>query len=176
MSNFFYNLGKQASSYVASGKKVQGVGLRKTLHAILDEQQLPGLAVNDPYTGNVELTLAEKEKEVLKELNRRIREKYGYGLRFKPMADMPLKEITLTEKDVDKLRELHYQRYLRSSIFDPNDSKKMSKKEFYEDLLPRFRLQLKNKNVTGLTTDRGARQLTGEEVPYQFMLEENLVR
>lgn len=47
---------KTAAAYTMTGN-VQGVGLRKTLHGLLEAAGLPGLAVNDPFTGGVHVTL-----------------------------------------------------------------------------------------------------------------------
>jgi hypothetical protein len=45
---------KFAEVYTANGDSVQGVGLRKLYHTLLDEKGISGLGVNNEETGNVE--------------------------------------------------------------------------------------------------------------------------
>jgi acylphosphatase len=49
-------INKQAASYIATGN-VQGVGFREKLHKLLNDENLPGLGVNNPYNHSVEVNL-----------------------------------------------------------------------------------------------------------------------
>ena len=56
------DISKTAASYVATGN-VQGVGFREKLHKLLNDENLPGLGVNNPYNHSVEVNLPIPDDE-----------------------------------------------------------------------------------------------------------------
>jgi acylphosphatase len=91
---------------------VQGVGLRKALHKILEENRLNGLAVNYPETNEVYATIQGRKKridQILDELKARlaVREKkplaYGtdYSIEHAPAMKERMRRVVFTPKDIE---------------------------------------------------------------------------
>jgi ribosomal protein S18 acetylase RimI-like enzyme len=55
------SLVKTAAAYTIDGSKVQGVGLRKTLHQLMDQHNVKGMSVNDARTGKVHAVIDADE-------------------------------------------------------------------------------------------------------------------
>ncbi len=162
---------KTAAAYRVDGEKVHGIGLRKTLHGILDEMGVEGLAVNDPITSSVEIMLANQDEEVLNKLRETIKATKGQDLQIQKARKSKLYDVALTEEDMDVLRRLHYDRYRRSSRADNTGA--MYPLETYLTGMPeRYRLKSDNGLFTGRVTARAKRQLLGEEMPYAYMVNE----
>ena len=163
-------MGKEAYSYTATGK-VQNVHLRKVLHKLLDEYNLPGQAVNDPFTGNVELTIGGKGKddqEILEKLRQYVKDKGHNPPTFHKVRKRPVKEIALTEEDINKILPLHFLRYAMSAKDFPVGERWRAKAP---DLASRYRLKEDNGIFRGMIPSRAARQLRGEELPYKVHYE-----
>ena len=138
---------KQAAVYQLDGD-VQGVGLRKTLHALLDELNHPGVAVNDAYAGNVRATIPgskAKQKKILDLLRQKLNQNRG--------ADKPLQE------GVDyKITPLSMREKLRNVTFSDKDLADFHTKQKFtvlpskpideqrQWLIDRYRLKLNDKN------------------------------
>jgi acylphosphatase len=95
---------------------VQGVGLRKALHKILDEHRLKGLAVNYPETNEVYATIQGRKKridQILEELKARlaVREKkpltYGtdYSIEHAPAIQEKMRRVVFAPKDIDTFEQ-----------------------------------------------------------------------
>jgi uncharacterized membrane protein (UPF0127 family)/acylphosphatase len=173
---------KAAANYVIAGDKVQGIGLRKTLHKLLDEKQLPGLAVNNPYDASVEVSLPEQSNAVLEELKNVIREHKGREIDFQPADDVDAErsKLRLSKAELNRLNILHNLQYRRSKAVQPGHRHAvgpMPLADLKADLIERYRLTPTiTGGLKGEVPERARRQLTGSEFPYNFMLPENLVR
>jgi acylphosphatase len=174
---------KEAATYRVDGDAVQGVGLRKTYHQLLDDENMQGLAVNDPYTNSVELSIegqANKRKKVLTALAAYIQLKTGKDIKLTPIdKDKKLHKVSLSSSDIDKLNALHHLNFVRSDKFlqyPENERELNSFDNALNDYMARYRLQREDKGLQGFVTERALRQLRGEELPYNWMLPENAVR
>jgi acylphosphatase len=176
---------KRAAIYEAGEGPVQGVGLRKILHNYLEEQNLPGLAVNDPYTGTVKINLPDSYKsrhsKILKELLKRVNTESGVdvsGVSFNEEEDKgdKWKKRKLTDKDIRKLRVLYNLQYMLSPLMNPNDVDIKPVSDFKTYLKDRYRLEDSNGALVGSVPDSAYKQLTGETAAYKKLLPENRIR
>lgn len=174
------DLAKQAAAYTVSGEKVQGVGLRKLYHQLLDEQKLPGLAVNNEETGDVELTFGgdeEKRKKVFDELARRIQAKTQHPVSYQALlGDSNLLPINLKNSDIAKINARNHLAYRMSKYYNPADSQMKPDSQTQAELAERFRLTPKGKGLIGNVSPRAMDQLLGKRPMYQAMLPANLIR
>lgn len=171
---------KQAAAYTVSGEKVQGVGLRKLYHQLLDEQKLPGLAVNNEETGDVELTFGgdeENRKKVFDELAKRIQAKTQHPVSYQELlGDSNLLPIDLKNSDIAKINARNHLAYRMSKYYNPADSQMKPDSQTQAELAERFRLTPKGKGLIGNVSPRAMDQLLGKRPMYQAMLPANLIR
>ena len=174
------SLSKLAAAYTASGEKVQGVGLRKMYHSLLEEQGLPGLAVNNEETGDVELSFdgdEAKRKEVFDQLSSRVKAKTGHPITFTPTANPQVSvPVNLSNIDAEKLNAIHHLAYRMSNLYNPNDSAMDSNNSFKEKIADRFRLQVNQRGLQGTVPSRASEQLSGNRPMYDFMLPDQRTR
>lgn len=174
------SLSKLAAAYTASGEKVQGVGLRKMYHSLLEEQGLPGLAVNNEETGDVELSFdgdEAKRKEIFDQLSSRVKAKTGHPITFTPTANPQVSvPINLSNIDAEKLNAIHHLAYRMSNLYNPNDSAMDSNNSFKEKIADRFRLQVNQRGLQGTVPSRASEQLSGNRPMYDFMLPDQRTR
>jgi acylphosphatase len=168
------NLTKGAGVFTASGNKVQGVGLRKLYHSLLDERGLTGLGVNNEDTGDVELSFDGDEarrKEVFKELAARIRAKTNHPVTFAPTTvPQTSTPVKLSNKDSERLNAIHHLAYRMSNMYDPADPLMDPNDTFKQKLADRFRLQVNKRGLTGTVPSRAAEQLLGTRPMYAGMM------
>lgn len=174
------SVSKLAGVYTASGEKVQGVGLRKMYHSLLEEQGLPGLGVNNEDTGDVELSFdgdEAKRQEVFDQLGARVQAKTGHPVTFAPV-DVPQSSvpIRMSNKDAERLNAIHHLAYRMSNMYDPADSLMDSNDNFKQKLADRFRLQVSQRGLKGTVPSRAAEQLLGTRPMYQGMMPDRLTR
>ena len=165
---------KLAGVYTASGDKVQGVGLRKMYHSLLEEQGLPGLGVNNEDTGDVELSFdgdEAKRQEVFDQLGSRVQAKTGHPVTFAPV-DIPQSSVpvSLSNKDTERLNAIHHLAYRMSNMYDPADPLLDSNDNFKQKLADRFRLQVNQRGLKGTVPSRAAEQLLGTRPMYEGMM------
>ena len=172
--NIAKDLVKGAGVFTASGNKVQGVGLRKLYHSLLDERGLTGLGVNNEDTGDVELSFDGDEarrKEVFKELAARIKAKTNHPVTFAPttvpQSSTPVK---LSNKDSERLNAIHHLAYRMSNMYDPTHPLMDPNDTFKQKLADRFRLQVNKSGLTGTVPSRAAEQLLGTRPMYAGMM------
>jgi acylphosphatase len=168
------SVSKLAGVYTASGDKVQGVGLRKMYHSLLEEQGLPGLGVNNEDTGDVELFFdgdEAKRQEVFNQLGSRVQAKTGHPVTFAPV-DIPQSSVPvkLTNKDTERLNAIHHLAYRMSNMYDPADPLLDSNDNFKQKLADRFRLQVNPRGLKGTVPSRAAEQLLGTRPMYEGMM------
>jgi acylphosphatase len=155
------NISKSAASYVATGN-VQGVGLRATLHDILNKNKLPGLAVNNPHTGDVEIDLPlddTKADEVINNLRKLLDSgeagKDNYQINKIEKANKLL-DILMDDKMVERFAKRQGFTQLGA---EPHEYKK-------DWLVKRYRLGREGSNLVGKVSPMAHRQLRGLEPVY----------
>lgn len=172
--NIFKDLVKDAGVFTASGNKVQGVGLRKLYHSLLDERGLTGLGVNNEDTGDVELSFDGDEarrKEVFKELAARIKAKTNHPVTFAPTTvPQTSTSVRLSNKDAERLNAIHHLAYRMSNMYDPTHPLMDPNDTFKQKLADRFRLQVNQRGVQGTVPSRAAEQLLGTRPMYAGMM------
>lgn len=155
--------------------EVQGVGLRKELHTLLDEMNHPGLAVNYPETGEVMALIPGNKKNVktifntLKErLSNREEEKLVYGKDYKiksiPNNNEKFKKFEFTDK------------HLRNFI-DNNPEltrlKAADKDRQFKYFQDRYRLTQNPKgNLAGKLPQKAIDQLKGVAPIYDYQIKQ----
>lgn len=168
------DLVKGAGVFTASGNKVQGVGLRKLYHSLLDERGLTGLGVNNEDTGDVELSFDGDEarrKEVFKELAARIKAKTNHPVTFAPTTvPQTSTPVKLSNKDSERLNAIHHLAYRMSNMYDPTHPLMDPNDTFKQKLADRFRLQVNKRGLTGTVPSRAAEQLLGTRPMYAGMM------
>lgn len=174
------SVSKLAGVYTASGEKVQGVGLRKLYHSLLEEQGLPGIGVNNEDTGDVELSFdgdEAKRQEVFDQLSARVKAKTGHPVTFAPV-DIPQETvpINLSNKEIERLNAIHHLAYRMSNKYDPSDSLMHEPKYFKQNLADRFRLQINKGGLKGTVPSRAATHLLGTSPMYEGMMPANRIR
>ncbi len=171
---------KFAEVYTANGDSVQGVGLRKLYHTLLDEKGISGLGVNNEETGNVELAFNGDEaqrKNVFDELATRIQAKTGKPVTFAPLAvPQQMTSVNLSNADAARLNAIHHLAYRMSNMYDPSDSAMHDDATFKQNMADRFRLSVTDKGLTGTVPSRAAEQLLGTRPMYSAMAPEYRVR
>ena len=171
---------KFAEVYTANGDSVQGVGLRKLYHTLLDEKGISGLGVNNEETGNVELAFNGDEaqrKNVFDELATRIQAKTGKPVTFAPLAvPQQMTSVNLSNADAARLNAIHHLAYRMSNMYDPSDSAMHDDATFKQNMADRFRLSVTDKGLTGTVPSRAAEQLLGTRPMYSAMAPEHRVR
>ena len=174
------DLTKNAAMYNVTGDKVQGVGLRKLYHSLLEANKLKGLAVNNEETGDVELSFDGKAKDrakLFKELSDLIQAKTQRPINIeKSKIQQKLVPVNMTGADVDKVIGLGHLAYRRSPAYDPKDQVLKSTEEGQKELMDRYRLGLENGNLVGKVPQRAYEQLMGVRPMYKAFAPESLVR
>ena len=165
-------------SYKVNGNAVQGVGLRRMYHGLLNERGLKGLAVNDPEEGTVHLSVEAPGKErrrLLKELARGIKNKTGHRVSIKKHSgNGELKDLHMSPSDAEKLRDMHYKMYLRGPSFRTDDADLMDLDTFKKEIKDRYLLEdAEDGGLRGRVPELAHRQLTGKEYPYKFMYDKS---
>jgi len=173
-------------SMVIDGDKIQGVGMRRTLHDYLDEKGIKGVAVNDAKTGNVEVTVDAPTKDdavrALEELKVIANNRVGEPLRYNmPKRPLPLRDAVITNEDMERFNTKSYESFLRSRKLHPEmrfSTGRLPLEDVIRETAERYRLQRGEGDVAlqGLVTARALRQLLNKETQYEFMRRENLVR
>lgn len=165
---------KEAGVYTASGEKVQGVGLRKMYHSLLEEQGLQGIGVNNEDTGEVELSFdgdEAKRQSVFNELGARVQAKTGNPVTFAPV-DIPqsMVPVNLSNREAERLNAIHHLAYRMSNMYNPADPFMDSRDEFKQKIADRFRLQINKGSLQGTVPSRAAEQLLGTRPMYEGMM------
>ena len=164
-----------SSDYVISGNAVQGVGLRKLYHSLVDKHKANGIAVNDPIHGVVKIHLDadnNKRDKILKLLSDAIEKKTGHKVDIKPSKHkFKMRKVVLTPDIMDRVNKKHYARYIRSSIFTENDPFVTPLDKYKDDITHRYRLATKGDKLVGIVPDDAYKQLIGKQYPYKFMYE-----
>lgn len=152
---------KTAASYQATGN-VQGVGLRATLHDLLNKGNMPGLAVNNPYTGNVDIDLPLEptdSDDVITRLRNLLDSgeagKDSYQINKVEKANK-LFNIVMDKKNID--------RFVNRQGFKPLGMETDDYKKQW--LTDRYRLTNEGGNLTGKVAPMAYRQLRGLEPVY----------
>jgi len=169
------------------GDKVQGVGLRKKFHKLLNKHKLKGLAVNDSERGIVEATLKGTSKQrnrLEKELSSLLKEETGANVTITEHSNVPrLKSVSMNRKELTEFNKKLYLGYLRSKKPSKKQMKElgtksnMSYSQVVSDIMPRYLLKkTKSGGLSGKVTQLALKQLKGDTMPYEYMLEKNLVR
>jgi len=165
-----------SKAYKVSGDKVQGVGLRKTFHDILQHHKVQGLGVNDPETGDVQLHIQgdhNTRKRVLKALKKAMRERTGNRIQIAKAKEFSKwHDVEMTDKDIEDLQDIHHEVFLRSSKYDPTNplhGVKPTLSEAKKIFMERFRLKDTDGRLTGSVPTMAKKQLTGETMPYKWM-------
>ena len=165
---------KLAGVYTASGEKVQGVGLRKMYHSLLEEQGLPGIGVNNEDTGDVELSFdgdEAKRQEVFDQLSSRVKAKTGHPVTFAPTTTPQVSvPINLSNREAERLNAIHHLAYRMSDSYDPTDPFMHDPAYFKQNLADRFRLQVNKGGLTGTVPSRAAEHLLGTRPMYAGMM------
>lgn len=168
------SVSKLAGVYTASGEKVQGVGLRKMYHSLLEEQGLPGIGVNNEDTGDVELSFdgdEAKRQEVFDQLSSRVKAKTGHPVTFAPTTTPQVSvPINLSNREAERLNAIHHLAYRMSDSYDPTDPFMHDPAYFKQNLADRFRLQVNKGGLTGTVPSRAAEHLLGTRPMYAGMM------
>jgi uncharacterized protein len=163
------------SSFNVSGEKTQGVGLRKTFHGILKDLRMKGLAVNNPDTGDVELSMQgpkPKQDKAVEYLRKALKERTGQDISVDPMSgSSKLKKIKLTPEQLDALNRKHYGAWLTSSFYAHEGKGLTDLEKFKDDLIARYQLKRSGNSLVGEVPVTAHKQLTGETYPYKWMKE-----
>lgn len=149
---------EDTSSYILEGAKLQGVGLRKHLHKILNEMDAKGLAVNDPYTGNVYMTVEKSHAdEAKKKLNSYLEGKGLEPAQFHAAASQKLKRV-----EIDAVKAKNYVKTHGLSKITP------------EQIMPfvaeRYNLTPSHGKLQGYVTADALKQLQGKAPAYEMQL------
>jgi acylphosphatase len=142
---------------------VQGVGLRKTLHRMLDEAKLPGLAYNDPYSDTVVAQIggrAAARKKVIDSLSGYLSGRGQFTM--EPIEHKePSKKIELDDKGVRQMFE--------RQNFDQALSK-YDAQGLRNWIVERYRLKQIQDKLHGRVPLMAHKQLMGEEPIYSGQL------
>ena len=162
------------TNYSIKGKEVHGVGLRKLYHDLLAEHSIKGLAVNNPYNGNVDISISGSKSvrsKVLKRLVEKIKNKTGHDIAVEPVKADRLKmhDVVLTPEQLQVANKLDFTAYIRSSKFNPNDPNLQSLDRYKNWAKERYLLKDDGDNLVGKIPDTAYRQLTGVDRPYAWM-------
>jgi len=158
---------KSAATYLLQGK-VQGVGLRKKLHRILDDLNRPGLAFNNARTGEVLASIpgrARQREKVLKLLAERMAEEglvEGEDYRVTPLTKRVASQpVTLDEEAIRRFSELQGFTRLPQAPLE-------YQKKWLKD---RYRLQEDDSGaLVGRVPELARRQLLEGEPVYDYQL------
>ncbi len=174
----------EAVSLNIEGDQVQGVGLRKKLHGLIEEHGADGLAVNNPVDKTVEAILdAEPEvREVIEqELAKQIEAETGSPVSITESDELAeMKDIKLTPEELKDLSAHLFLRFLQSTKAEGKDewshSPDITLQKAEEDMMPRYRLTKdEDGNYVGKVPELARKQLMKEEAPYHYMLDDALV-
>jgi len=148
---------------------VTGVGLRKALHQLLEQQKLPGLAYNDGYTDAVYATVGgdkTRQDEVLAQLRSYLDEENKGKYQLHPISRQDkLRRITL--------RPEHQRRMFERQGFTETLARTDLPSDYFQNWIrDRYRLQPTARgNLSGRVPDRAREQLLGLAPIYPEQLE-----
>lgn len=177
------NIVKQASDTYKlhiDGEKVQNVGLRKNLHRILDEHNMDGIAVNDPYNDTVQAYISgssSSRKKATQQLGEYIQNKTGHPITIQEEPSQEnLKRISLNKQQLRDVSNGQYLAYMLRSGDDKRNETGTGLKKAERDIIPRFRLKkTSNGTYEGKLPTMGIKQLTGKAPHYKKFMKENQV-
>ena len=153
----------EPSTYKFTGD-TQGVGLRKTLHRILDDRKLPGLAYNDARANETLVTLGGKPKvrdNVLRELHNYLRAREAqYKMEQILGTDHSMTPVNMDQNAITQM--------LKGQGFTSKPPEDPIWKEY---LMKRYRLKPQNGSLVGLVPSLAAKQLQGLEPMYKSQLD-----
>jgi len=167
--------------YTIDGSNLQAVGLRKTLHKIFDQKNINGLAVNNAYTGGVELSLKTKTQkqaeDIIKSVRNKVMSEFNTDIKFKKnRLKRKYKRVNLGPNELELFNKAGNLNYVRSKLYDPNTAELMNAIQLKDELQERFRLKEQSGRLKGYVPARAYRQLKGLEPIYKNFIPENLVR
>ena len=154
-------INKQAASYIATGN-VQGVGFREKLHKLLNDENLPGLGVNNPYNHSVEVNLPipdDKAEDVINRLKKLLdTSKAGNGNYQIDKAKVKdrLVKMVMDKKLIDRFTKRQGFTKLQAETDD-------YRKQWLAD---RYRLKNEGDKLVGEVPLLASRQLKGLEPVY----------
>ncbi len=162
---------KTAAAYQFSGD-VQGVGLRKLLHQILDQHNAPGLAYNNARTGVVHAVLpgpSRKREQILQQLRDSLNHpgrddqlQDGVDYKIEPLNKSErLKPVELSDDDIVKFTTSQGFTRLGGETLD-------YRRQWLQN---RYRLKFENGRLTGRVPTLAHKQLTAGEPIYNYQLE-----
>ena len=156
--------------------KVQAVGLRKKVHAIDLPDNTRALAVNNPYTGKVELSVRSRSKDKLEIAVEKI-DKALKKVDIEKRRPIEFKYIKLSKTAIRKLRYKHNIHYLRSASYKDGEKVELPTiREFMNKLKARYQLKEVEGSLRGYIPVRAIRQLKGKEVMYEDLAPDNRIR
>ncbi len=162
------------------GKAVQNVGLRKTYHKILNDYNIDGVAINDPYKNTVNAYISadnKSRKNVYKKLKSYIKDKTGHKINIRErVANDRLQSVAFDRKTLEDTANSQYLAYMmRNKDVDFKNDKRTGLRKTEEDILPRFRLEkTKEGKYKGKLTQFGINQLKGTVPHYEKFRKHNL--
>lgn len=168
--------------YLIKGGDLQAVGLRKSLHNLMDDHGISGMAVNVADTGNIELTVDSPNERKAREARRLIREKihgsFDPNIRMvKRTPDTRYKKVAL---DTDALNRLNLHinlQHIRSELYKPEKAALWPIDKIREALKARYRLESDPEGILrGKVPVRAYRQLKGKEPMYSQFTPDKLIR
>jgi hypothetical protein len=161
-------------NYDFSGK-VQGVGLRKAVHHILDKYKDPGLMYNDARTGKTHLSLyspQEKQKKILKALEKYLANRTDDNPNLKRNVDYWVNELPASNSDKKHnvkftLKDLN--KFIKTqALYKFLEVPEEKRIKYFID---RYRLNPDGKgNLIGSLPDLAYKQLYGKEPVYDYQL------
>ena len=161
-----------------NGDKVQNVGLRKKMHSLLDEEKIPGIAINDPYKDKVRAYVGGKKSsrdKVKSQLAEYIKNKTGKDIFIterKPTNR--LRKIKITQQQLKDVSNGQYLAYMMKSGDKRVNESGLGLKKAEKDILPRFRLKATNGKVYhGIGNEMMKGQLTGKTPHYKKFMRQN---
>ncbi len=142
---------------------VQGVGLRKTLHQILNQRKAEGLAYNDARANKAYVWLnsnnPKSRDNVLRELRNYLDSREA-KYQLKPVAHDPQpRDVTIDNEGVKKFVEGQ-----GFTGMAPTDQR------WRQWLIERYRLKGQNGHLTGRLPELAAKQIEGAEPVYAYQL------
>jgi len=156
--------------------KVQAVGLRKKVHAIDLPDNTRALAVNNPYTGKVELSVRSRSKDKLEIAVEKI-DKALKKVDIEKRRPVEFKYIKLSKTAIRKLRYKHNIHYLRSASYKDGEKVELPTiRESMNKLKARYQLKEVEGSLRGYIPIRAIRQLKGKEVMYEDLAPDNRIR
>lgn len=154
---------KQAATYRFEGD-VQGVGLRKTLHQLLDEVNMPGVAYNDAHANTAYANIggtAYQRKKILNKLKSIADSVPGNKFNVYPHRKRDiLHDVSLSDDD---LRRMMQRQGMTEDVQLPSAA-------LMKRVADRYRLRLDSDKLIGSVPTLAFKQLLGEEPIYNAQI------